>query len=166
MRGGPYMQTPLVYGPHLYICSNAGILTCYDADTGRKLYKERIGGVSYTASPVAADGRIYFTSEQGQVRVVKAGPEFELLAVNEMDDLCMATPAISNGALFVRSQHFVWCLGKKLPVASPGELSEPSRYSNGITGESAPMSAPVPAERADDRARFRRREGRSGGSPC
>jgi outer membrane protein assembly factor BamB len=77
------------------------------------LYKERIGGVSYTASPVAADGRIYFTSEQGQVRVVKAGPKFELLAVNEMDDVCMATPAISNGALFVRSQHFVWCLGKK-----------------------------------------------------
>jgi outer membrane protein assembly factor BamB len=113
MRGGSYMQTPLVYGPHLYICSNAGILTCYDADTGAELYKERIGGVSYTASPVAADGRIYFTSEQGSVRVVKAGPKFELLAVNEMDDVCMATPAISNGALFVRSQHFLWCLGKK-----------------------------------------------------
>jgi outer membrane protein assembly factor BamB len=113
MRGGPYMQTPILYGPHLYICSNAGILTCFEADTGKELYKERMGGISYTASPVAADGRLYFTSEEGQVRVVKAGPKFELLAVNDMDDVCMATPAISAGALFVRSQHYLWSLGRK-----------------------------------------------------
>jgi outer membrane protein assembly factor BamB len=113
LRGGPYMQTPIVYGPHLYICSNAGILTCYEADTGKELYKERMGGVSYTASPVGADGRLYFTSEQGEIRVVKAGPKFELLAVNDMGDICMATPAISNGAIFVRSQGFLWSLGRR-----------------------------------------------------
>jgi hypothetical protein len=113
MRGGPYMQSPIVYGPHLYVCSNAGILTCFEADTGKELYKERMGGVSYTASPVAADGRLYFTSEQGEVRVVKAGPKFELLAVNPVGDICMATPAISNGAIFVRSQHHLWCFGRK-----------------------------------------------------
>ena len=112
MRGGPYMTTPIAYGKYLYICSNAGILTCYEADTGKEVYKERLGGVSYTASPIAADGRLYFTSEQGGVRVVKAGPEFELLAVNELGDVCMATPAISGGTLFVRSQHFLYALGR------------------------------------------------------
>ena len=112
MRGGPYMTTPIAYGKYLYICSNAGILTCYEADTGKEVYKERLGGVSYTASPIAADGRLYFTSEQGGVRVVKAGPEFELVAVNELGDVCMATPAISGGTLFVRSQHFLYALGR------------------------------------------------------
>jgi outer membrane protein assembly factor BamB len=112
MRGGPYMPTPIVYGPHLYVCSNAGVLTCYEAATGKEVYRERIGGTSYTASPVAADGRLYFTSEQGEVRVVKAGPEFALLAVNEMGDPCMTVPAISDGALFVRSQHFLFALGR------------------------------------------------------
>jgi outer membrane protein assembly factor BamB len=113
LRGGPYMPTPILYGGHLYTCSNAGVVTCYEAATGREVYKERIGGTSYTASPVAADGRLYFTTEQGQVRVVRAGPAFELLAVNELGDYCLATPAISNGTLFVRSQHYLWALGPK-----------------------------------------------------
>jgi outer membrane protein assembly factor BamB len=90
------------------------VLACYEAATGHEVYKERISsGDSYTASPVAADGRLYFTSEQGQVRIVKAGAMFELLAVNTVDDYVMATPAISNGSLFVRSQHFLMALGKK-----------------------------------------------------
>jgi outer membrane protein assembly factor BamB len=113
MRGGPYMPTPIVYGPHLYVCSNAGIVTCYEAATGKQVYRERIGGTSYTASPVAADGRLYFVSEQGEVRVVKAGEKFELLAVNDMGDVCMAVPAISRGALFVRTQHALFALGAK-----------------------------------------------------
>jgi outer membrane protein assembly factor BamB len=114
LRGGPYMPTPILYGPYFYTCSNSGVLTCYEAETGKEVYKERIssGGDSYTASPVAADGRLYFASEQGQVRVVKAGPVFELLAVNTVDDYVMATPAIANGSLFVRSQHFLMALGK------------------------------------------------------
>jgi outer membrane protein assembly factor BamB len=113
MRGGPYMPTPILYGPYFYTCSNSGILTCYEANTGKEIYKKRMGIGSYTASPVAADGRLYFASEQGEVRVVKAGPVFELLAVNSVDDYVMATPAISNGSLFVRSQHFLISLGKK-----------------------------------------------------
>jgi outer membrane protein assembly factor BamB len=114
MRGGPYMPTPILYGPHFYTCSNSGVLACYEAATGKEVYKERISsGESYTASPVAADGRLYFTSEQGQVQIVKAGPVFELLAVNTVDDYVMATPAISSGSLFVRSQHFLMALGKK-----------------------------------------------------
>ena len=113
MRGGPYMPTPIVYGPHLYVCSNAGVVTCYESATGKQVYRERIGGTSYTASPVAADGRLYFVSEQGDVRVVKAGAKFELLAVNEMGDVCMSNPAISRGAIFVRTQHALFALGSK-----------------------------------------------------
>jgi len=112
MRGGPYMPTPILYGAYFYTCSNSGIVTCYEAKTGKELYKKRMGSGSYTASPVAADGRLYFCSEKGEVSVVKAGPNFELLAVNPMDDYVMATPAISNGSLFVRSQHFLTSLGK------------------------------------------------------
>ena len=110
MRGGPYMPTPIVYGAHLYVCSNAGVLTCYEAATGEQVYRERIGGTSYTASPVAADGRIYFVSEQGEVRVVKAGSEFELLAVNNIDEICLAVPALSGGILFIRTQHHLFAL--------------------------------------------------------
>jgi outer membrane protein assembly factor BamB len=114
MRGGPYMPTPILYRDYFYTCSNSGIVTCYDAKTGKEIYKERMGTGSYTASPVAADGRLYFTSEQGETRVVKAGPKFELLAANSVDDYVMATPAISNGSLFIRSQHFLMSLGKKV----------------------------------------------------
>lgn len=113
MRGGPYMPTPILYGKHFYTCSNSGIVACYEAETGKEIYKKRMGGGSYTASPVAADGKLYFCSEQGEVNVVKAGPVFELLAVNPTDDYIMATPAISNGAIFVRSQHFLIAVGVK-----------------------------------------------------
>ena len=114
MRGGPYMPTPVVYGDYLYTCSNAGVVTCYEADTGKEIYKERLaGGRAYTASILAADGRLYFTAEEGEVRVVKAGPTFELLAVNVMDDVCMATPAISDGMIFVRTQHHLFGIGRK-----------------------------------------------------
>lgn len=114
MRGGPYMPTPILYGDYFYTCSNSGIVACYEAATGKEIYKQRMGGDSYTASPLAADGRLYFFAESGDVRVVKAGPQFELLAENALEDYVMATPAISNGALFIRSQHFLFCLGKKL----------------------------------------------------
>jgi outer membrane protein assembly factor BamB len=113
LRGGPYMPTPVLYGAYFYTCSNSGILACYEAKTAKEVYKVRMGAGSYTSSPVAADGRLYFTSEQGETRVVKAGAVFELLAVNPLDDYVMATPAISNGSLFVRSQHFLIALGEK-----------------------------------------------------
>src|SRR5438046_8502307 len=107
------MPTPILYGKYLYTCGNAGMVTCYEAETGKEVYKERAGGSSYTASPVAADGRLYFTSEQGEVRVVKVGPEFELLAVNKVGGTCMATPAICGGALLIRTTDALVCVGRK-----------------------------------------------------
>jgi outer membrane protein assembly factor BamB len=111
-KAGPYMPTPIVYGEFLYVCTNNGILTCYDAKTGKQIYRERLEvGGGFTASPVAADGYLYFTSEEDGVFVVKAGPHFELLAVNPMPEACMATPAIADGMIFVRGQHHLWAFG-------------------------------------------------------
>jgi putative CocE/NonD family hydrolase len=113
-KGGPYMPTPIVYGDYLYVVSNAGIVTCYEAKTGKQVYKERLGGSGgYTASPVAADGRLYFAGEESGVRVVRAGPKFEVLAVNPLGEPCLATPAISDGMIFVRTQHHLLGLARK-----------------------------------------------------
>jgi len=83
-RGGPYMPTPIVYGDLLYTCSNQGVVTAYNVDTGERIYQERLAGKggAFTASPVASDGKIYLSSEDGEIFVVKAGPKHELLATN------------------------------------------------------------------------------------
>ncbi len=113
-RDGTYMQTPLVYGEQLYACKDNGVLSCYTARTGELLYRERLGGgqTGFTASPVAADGKILLTSETGDIYVIKAGPQFELLATNAMGDICMATPAISGNMLIVRTKAFVYAIEK------------------------------------------------------
>ncbi len=113
MKIGNYMQTPLVYGDYLYCCRDSGIMACYDAVTGKKQYRKRLaGGVGFTASPVAGDGKIYFTSEEGDVFVIKAGTEYELLGKNTMGEISMATPAISEGTIFFRTQHHVVSVGE------------------------------------------------------
>lgn len=109
---GPYISTPLIYGKYLYVLGNAGVFDCYDFKTGQEVYRQRIPhqGSGFSASPVASDGKIYLPSEDGDIFVVKAGPEFELLAKNEMADPLMATPAISAGMLIVRTQHTLWAV--------------------------------------------------------
>jgi outer membrane protein assembly factor BamB len=114
-RGGPYMPTPIVYGDYLYTCANNGVLTAYDAKTGAQVYRERIAGTkgaAFTASPVAADGKLYFASEDGDIYVVKAGPTFELLATNPMGEVLMATPAIVDGTVIVRARHHLFAIGE------------------------------------------------------
>ena len=114
-RGGPYMPTPIVYGELLYTCSNQGVLTAYNAKTGERVYQERLGGTggAFTASPVASDGKIFLSSEDGDVFVVKAGPKYELLAKNPVGEVMMATPAISDGLLIVRTVTNLYAFGEK-----------------------------------------------------
>ncbi|MHB8736733.1 MAG: PQQ-binding-like beta-propeller repeat protein, partial [Terriglobales bacterium] len=113
-QGGPYMPTPIVYDDYLYVCGNGGVLVCYDAVTGQRIYRQRLAaaGGSFVASPVAADGKLYFTGEDGDVRVVKAGAQFELLATNKFGDFCLATPAISEGLFIARTGHHLIAAGK------------------------------------------------------
>ena len=99
------MQTPLIYQGNLYNLQGTGQHTSYNALTGEVKYKENLNE-AFTASGIAADGKLYFSSEEGNIYVIKAGPEFKLLAKNSMKDVCMATPAISRNTLFFRTQHF------------------------------------------------------------
>ena len=122
-RGGTYMPTPVIYGEHLYLCANHGVMSVYNAKTGERLYQERIAGKggSYSASPVAADGKIYLSSEDGEIFVVKAGPKYELLATNPMGEVLMATPAISDGMIFVRGQHSLFAIADTTTMKAKGK---------------------------------------------
>ena len=108
------MPTPIVYGELLYTCSNQGVLTAYNAKTGERVYQERVGGTggAFTASPVASEGKIYLSSEDGDVFVVKAGPKYELLAKNPVGEVMMATPAISDGLVIVRTVSHLFAFGE------------------------------------------------------
>ena len=113
-RGGAYMQTPLIYGDYLYNLRGNGSLSCFHATTGELMYKESLGvSGGVTASGVASDGKLYFSSENGKVYVIEAGPAYKRLAVNNMDDICMATPAISKGTLYFRTASYLVAVSGK-----------------------------------------------------
>jgi outer membrane protein assembly factor BamB len=97
---------------YLYICNDNGVLTVYDATTGAQVYVHRIGTTNstFSASPIAANGRIYLSSEDGEVFVIKAGPVYELLAVNPMGEPLMATPAASDGMMVIRGQRHLFAV--------------------------------------------------------
>jgi outer membrane protein assembly factor BamB len=114
-RYGSYMPTPIVYGDNIYVCDDGGALTVMDAKTGEKHYRKRLASSrasNYTASAVAAGDRIYFASEDGDVHVIQAGNEYNLLASNSMNETCMATPAIAQGRLFIRTRGNLYCIGQ------------------------------------------------------
>jgi outer membrane protein assembly factor BamB len=114
-RTGGYMCTPLVYRGLVYIVRFNGVLVAFDARNGDKKYETRLGGATsaFTASPVANDGRVYIASEDGQIFVVKAGPAYEQIAMNEMSAPVLASPAISEGRLLLRTGAEVMSIGGK-----------------------------------------------------
>jgi outer membrane protein assembly factor BamB len=112
-RGGSYMQTMLLYDGLLYNLGWNGRIECYDPESGEVVYKEKLGkSTSFIASPVAADGRIYAISEDGEVYVLKSGKDFEVLYRNKLKDICMVTPAITEGAIFFRMQKGLVAVGR------------------------------------------------------
>jgi outer membrane protein assembly factor BamB len=114
LRDGGYMQTPIAYRGLLYVCRDNGVLSVFDAKTGQRHYQGRLGDgrTGFSASAVAAADRVYFTSEDGDVYVVKAGPAFEVLGVNPLGEVAMATPAISEGALIFRTRGHLVSVGE------------------------------------------------------
>ena len=112
---GSYMPTPLVYKGVLYVLANNGTFDAYDLKTGNELYRQRLPtvGSGFSASPVAADGKIYLTNEDGEILVVAAGDKFNHLATNSMGELLMATPALSDGVMYVRSSASLFAIGRK-----------------------------------------------------
>lgn len=111
---GPYMPTPLAYKGLLYVLANNGIFDVYDLQTGKEVYRQRLPNVGsgFSASPVAADDKIYLSSEDGDVLVIAAGPVFSHIATNSMGDLLMATPALSEGVMYVRGATTLFAVGK------------------------------------------------------
>ena len=112
---GSYMPTPLAYRGLLYVLSNNGVLDAYDLKTGEEVYRQRLPtvGSGFSASPIAADGKLYLPNEDGEVLVVAAGREFKHLATNSMGELLMATPALSEGVMYVRSASSLTAVGRK-----------------------------------------------------
>jgi outer membrane protein assembly factor BamB len=114
-RGGNYMQTPLLDNGLGYFCYDTGVLSVYKMATGERQYQQRLGGGTsgFTSSPVAADGHLYITNEEGHSYVLSLGSEYKLLAENEIGETVMATPAISDGVLYVRGGQHLFAIGSK-----------------------------------------------------
>src|SRR3972149_12226461 len=106
------MPTPLIYDNLLYVLANNGVFDAYDLKTGEEIYRQRVPhpGSGFSASPVAADGRIYLSSEDGDIFVVKAGPEFALVGKNPMGELLMATPAFVGDTMLVRGVEHLFAV--------------------------------------------------------
>jgi outer membrane protein assembly factor BamB len=101
-RAAPLTPSPLLVGDELYLVSDIGIASCLDAETGEVRWQQRLGG-NYSASPISADGRIYFLSEEGAATVIAPGKEFRRLAVNSLDGVTLASMAVSSGSIFIRT---------------------------------------------------------------
>ncbi len=106
-RGAPYTPSPILVGDELYYVSDTGVLSCVDAKTGQMLWQQRLGG-NYSASPVFADGRIYALSEEGMTTVFAPGKTFQRLGVNRIDGTTLASIAVSDKSLFIRSDTHLY----------------------------------------------------------
>jgi outer membrane protein assembly factor BamB len=112
-QAGPYHPTPLVHGDYLYILYDRGFLSCYEAKTGKVVYeRKRVGSATaFTASPWAAGDRIFCLSEDGDTFAIQAGPKFEELGRNGLDEMCLATPALARGSVLIRTQTKLYRIG-------------------------------------------------------
>jgi outer membrane protein assembly factor BamB len=106
-KGAPLTPSPLLVGDELYLVSDQGIASCLDAKTGKVHWQERVGG-NYSASPLVADGKIYFQNEEGTGVVVKVGKKFEQLAKNPLGEPTLASYAAADGALFIRTEKHLY----------------------------------------------------------
>ncbi len=113
-KSAPYVPTPIAHGDRVFLWSDGGIVTCIDPATGEQKWQERAGG-NYFSSPVCVDGRLYGTADTGEVVVLAAGDEFNVLARNELGELSRATPAVANGRIYFRTWEHLISLGGAKP---------------------------------------------------
>jgi outer membrane protein assembly factor BamB len=100
------------YDGLIYMASDVGVISAVDASNGQRVWQQRLEGV-FSASPVAADGKVYFVSENGETLVMKAGRSPELLARNDLGVRSVASPAIAGSQIFLRSDNEIFCIGKR-----------------------------------------------------
>ncbi len=120
-KGVPYVTAPLLYERVLYVVRDGGIVSTFDPQTGKLLREERLKNAigDYYASPVAADGRIYFVSKDGKITVVRAGADWEVVSSGNLDEQVIATPAIANGRIYIRTDQALYCFGAS--AGAPGQ---------------------------------------------
>jgi outer membrane protein assembly factor BamB len=113
-NNGPDVPTPVTDGTYLYSINDRGIMYCLDVKTGKAVYgPQRLRSATYSASPVLADGKIYITDEDGVTSVVKAGPEFGVLAENDLGQYTLSSVAVSEGQLFIRTDGLLYAIGER-----------------------------------------------------
>jgi outer membrane protein assembly factor BamB len=113
-QNGPDVPTPVIDGKYFYSVNDRGIVWTLDAKTGREIYGgQRIKPAIYSSSPVLADGKMYITNEECLTTVLKAGPQFEVLAENALGGYCLSSPAVSDGQLFLRTDQFLYAIGQR-----------------------------------------------------
>ena len=113
-RGGADDTSPIAIENYLYVPLDRGTLTCYEAQTGKVVYENQKLGDRNTisASPVFGDGRLYIQTEDGECYVLKAGTPFEIIEVNKLEEIFCASPAVSDGKIFLRGRKHLYCIGK------------------------------------------------------
>lgn len=109
--GAGYVPSPVVWGSNVFLVGDDGLATCRDVKTGKQRWAERLGRVKHHASPVAAEGRIYYTNDRGVTWVVKAGPQFEIVSENEMGENVYSSMALSRGQILLRTVKHLYCIG-------------------------------------------------------
>ncbi len=111
-RGAPYVPSPILVGDYLYLVNNGGLMSCYEARMGKQLYQERLAG-SFSSSFVAAGDKLYIVNEEGEGFVIAAGPEFKVLATNRLGEPCLASPALADGSIILRTDKSLFCIAEK-----------------------------------------------------
>jgi len=116
-RGSPFVPSPLVYRNQLYMVNDmASIVTSFDAATGKSLWQGRLGVAQregFSASPVAVDGKVFFTNDEGDTFVLRAGPSFDLLHVNTLNERVLASPALVDGRWYFRTDRTLYAIGMR-----------------------------------------------------
>jgi len=111
-KGVSYVPSPIVHDKYFFVVSDRGLASCFEAKTGRRMWQEKLGR-HHSASAVSANGNLYFLDDDGKMFVLKAGPEFGLVACNDLGEECYASPAISRGNILIRASGNLYCIGKR-----------------------------------------------------
>jgi len=110
-KGNSRLAAPLLISNRIYMITDTGVANCVNADTGEEIWKDRVGG-THVASPITANGMIYFCSEEGDVTVIKAADEFEVVSKNHIADGMRASPSAAQGRLYLRTFGYLYCIGQ------------------------------------------------------
>jgi outer membrane protein assembly factor BamB len=120
-RAASYVPSPIAAGDWFFVVSDGGVATCWEAKTGNQLWKQRLGP-HHSASPISADGNLYFPADNGDVYIIKAASSFQLVSQNSLGDECYASPAISQGELFIRTLQSLYCISQPAPKKRAGKI--------------------------------------------